>query len=180
MEQLNYRLFNLHKKALMSLLKSLLYRISLLPILMLIISCESSEICRDNTDTPLRLGFYDAEDGSISVYIDSITVFGIGREDSLIYDNAKSVTRIEVPLNPNKDTTEFVFVFPEYIDTLAVIHSSQSNLISVGCGFSSFFSIKDINYTNNEIVAIYKEFLEITNELNEHFKVYIDSDTADE
>lgn len=142
-----------------------------------LIACESSEICRDTTDTPLRMGFYDAEDGSISVFVDSITVFGIGREDSLIYDNAKIVTRIEVPLNPNKDTTEFVLIFPEHIDTLTVAYSSQSNLISVACGFSSFFTIKGISHSNNEIVGIYKEFVEVTNELNEHFKVYIDIDT---
>lgn len=139
----------------------------------ILISCESSEICRDNTETPLRIGFYNSEDSSQNAIIDSLTVYGIGREDTLIYDNARNVTRIELPLNISSDTTSFVFVFPENHDTLEVIYERAISLISIGCGFVTFYSLNKINYSDNEIKDIYKEFNNIRNDLNEHLKIFI-------
>ncbi len=176
MKKVNTRLFIAFFGRLMH--KMLLYSFFIISVFLAFVACESSDICRESTDTPLRIGFYSSDDGAEMVIIDSITVFGIGREDTLIYNNARNVSRVEVPLNVSKDTTSIGFLLRETIDTLTVIYNREINLISIGCGFVSFFDIEDISYTTNEFNSIYIENNSVRNDINEHFKIYIsDTDT---
>ncbi|MBS4013739.1 MAG: hypothetical protein KGZ97_08265 [Bacteroidetes bacterium] len=142
-------------------------------------SCDSSEICRENTETPLRVGFYNKDDFSATAIVDSITVYGLGREDSLIYDNAKNVTRVELPLNNAKDTTSFVLIFPQNQDTITIIYSRKITLLSVGCGFTTFYTLSKAQSTKNEIFNSDIQNSNVINDLNEHIKVYITVPTPD-
>ncbi len=142
-------------------------------------SCDSSEICRENTETPLRIGFYNKDDFSATAVVDSITVYGLGREDSIIYDNAKNVTRVELPLSNSKDTTSFVLVFPQNQDTITIIYSRKITLLSVGCGFTTFYTLSETQSTENEIFNSAIQNSNVINDLNEHIKVYITVITPD-
>jgi hypothetical protein len=148
-------------------------------IFMFVSSCDSSDICRENTDVPLRIGFYDINDNSVTTVIDSVSVFGLGREDSLIYDNARSVSRLELPLDSSKDTTIFIFKFPLNQDTITIINTRKITLISVGCGFATFYKVNEVYFSKNVIEEIFIQNADIRNDLNEHFKIFFPVDSID-
>ncbi len=152
----------------------------MLAVALILLSCESSEICRENTETPIRMGFYNEDEDTEVATIDSLSVFGVGREDSLIYNNAKNVSSVELPLNITEDTTAFVFVFPGNNDTITISYERNVTLISLGCGFVTFFDINEIDFTKNEIVNIFIENEKIRNDLNEHLKIFVPVAPVDE
>jgi hypothetical protein len=145
------------------------------------IGCLNEDICEDVATLPVRIGFYmvdTAATTSPKMAIDSITVFGLGN-DSIIYNNQKNVAQIEVPLNSNIDSCAFVIRFPglddfdtDPYDTLWFIYERQPNLISMDCGFVTFYQIERINFTGNRIDSIHIEDSNIRNELNEHIKLF--------
>ena len=142
--------------------------------------CQNDVVCEEVTGTSLRMGFYNltADGQSVSTAIDSLTIFGLNRPEDRIYDNQTSVARIELPLNPSSDTTAFVFMFPEASDTLWIEYSRIPHLISVECGFTMFFDIKSITYTNHHIITGEININLVSNALDENIKLVI-SDTAD-
>ncbi|MEE4176250.1 MAG: DUF6452 family protein [Bacteroides sp.] len=145
-------------------------------------SCQSDELCEEATSNPLRLGFYlpTVIDGAPTAYtVDSLTVYGAGRADSLIYDNTKSVRSIEVPLNPASTNTGFVFIFPENItDTLWVEYTHSLNFVSAECGFTMFYDILEVSHTNYRISTVQLSQNLLNHSLEEHIKIllYPDAD----
>jgi hypothetical protein len=140
-------------------------------------SCQNNEVCEDAAANPLRIGFYlpIITNGNPTAYtVDSLTVYGVGRPDSLIYDNRKSVRSIEVPLNPTTDRTGFVFIFPENItDTLWVEYEPELNFISAECGFAMFFDIEQVSHTTKRISTFQINQYLVTNSLEEHIKILL-------
>ncbi len=151
--------------------QKLRYLISILCIL--VTSCLNQEVCEDLTSVPVRIGFYRTQQDNVSVAhtIDSLTVYGLGK-DSLIYDNQKKVGRIELPLNSASDSSAFVLVFPEISDTLWFYYERKPNLTSLECGFVTFYELENITYTDYLINAVETNNPSITNNLDEHIKIY--------
>jgi hypothetical protein len=145
------------------------------------LSCLNEDICEDVAALPLRIGFYridTAATTSPKMMVDSITVFGLGN-DSIIYNNIYNVAQIEVPLNSKTDSCAFVIRLPDLsdaetssYDTLWFIYQRQPNLISMDCGFVTFYELERINFTKNRIDSIHIEDSNIRNNLNEHIKVF--------
>ena len=142
------------------------------------VSCLTEEVCED-IDVMIRIGFYednpDNEEPS-PVFIDSLTVYGLG-VDSLIYNNAFNVGQIELPLASHQDSCAFVFRFPGnernlVYDTLWFHYTRSPKLISMECGFVTFFHLKDITYSTNQTSTIEIEDPDITNDFNEHVKIF--------
>ncbi len=142
-----------------------------------LVSCQDDELCEESTASRLRMGFYlpVVTSGNPTPYtVDSLTVYGVGRPDSLIYDNRKNVRSIEVPLNPTANRTGFVFFFPENItDTLWVDYQTELNFISAECGFAMFFDIEQVGHTNNRISFFQINQNLVTNSLEEHIKILL-------
>ncbi len=137
-------------------------------------ACVDDEICEEATANPLRIGFYaPGELEPVQRPIDSLTVFGVGRPDSMIYDNAYSVFLAELPLNPNRDTTAFVLEFPLQTDTLMVVYQRELNLISVECGFAMFFELEGIQNTENFITSTTISISEVINTFDEHIQILV-------
>jgi hypothetical protein len=162
--------------------KSRIIATGLLSLLLSIVfsSCLPIEGCEDAATNPLRIGFYRtaaATGRSTAIAIDSLTVFGVNRPDSLLYNNRKNVRTIEVPLNPASDSTRFVLVFPgNVIDTLLVMHLRQPILISADCGFTMYYDINQVKHSlrfiqSNQIIQPL-----VKNTLEEHLRIFITSD----
>ncbi len=140
---------------------------------LLVASCIQDELCEDITDNPLRIGFYTFEDGqNTPISVDSITVFGLEHEDFL-YNNQYNVGRIEVPLNMSVDSCVFVLVFPESTDTLKLLYERNLSLVSVECGFVTFYDIFDVQTTNNSIQSYSIEENNVTNTNEEHLHIIL-------
>jgi hypothetical protein len=56
--------------------------------------------------------------------------------------------QILLPLDPHHDFSRFVLHVNEQTDTLRVIHTTESYLISYTCGFGSLFTLDNVSYSN--------------------------------
>ena len=144
-------------------------------------SCTNQDVCEDAASIPVRVGFYQTDPESeepLSYAIDSVSVSGINN-DSLIYDNALNVGRVEMPLDPSRDSCGFVIVFPPVEnldlplrDTLWFFYERKPNLISTECGFVNFYEIDELKYTTHRIDTMEIENTSVTNGLDEHIKAF--------
>ncbi len=150
----------------------------LFPLLMLATlffsACQDDEVCEEVTANPLRIAFYlSGQEDETRAPVDSLTVYATGRPDDRIYDRESGVSLIEVPLNPNDNTSEFVLSFEHTNDTITLDYRHDVHLISVECGFTMFYDITDVRYSANQLVSLSITNNRVTNTFDEHIQVFI-------
>lgn len=152
-------------------------RISLLYITgfcLLFFSCESEESCEQSTVSALNAGFYSIQDSiPESTTVDNFTIYGIGSEDSLIYDQASSVGSFILPLSPSCDTTGFVFTLGAATDTVTFLYSRELHMLSMECGFVTYYYIERIDNTSNTIDSISVVNKKVTTGDDENIQIYL-------
>ena len=152
-------------------------RIGLLYIMgfcLMFFSCESDESCEQSTASVLNAGFYTIVDSIPKLKkINDFTVYGISREDSLIYDQASSVGSFDLPLSPNCDTTGFVFTMGTETDTIIFLYSRELHLLSMECGFTTFYYIEKINNTTNTIDSVSVINKKVTTGDDENIQIFL-------
>jgi len=152
-------------------------------------ACINEEVCEDIATVPIRIGFFETEEETSSdepapITLDSLTVFGLGN-DSLIYNNRFSVSQIELPLDSQRDSCAFIFVFPQdpslslQHDTIWFYYQRKPTLISMECGFSTFYELKEVASSQNKIDSLSLDNVNIRNTLDEHIKIFPDNSAAD-
>ena len=117
----------------------------------ILLSC-SSEGCYEDTEADLIINLLETDAETISE-IDSITIFGIGPEDSLLYKDA-SLKTVNLPLYAAEDYTDFAVINGLISDTIRVWYSSSLTFISKGCGYIYLHSIESIEYTTHRIDTV--------------------------
>ncbi len=143
-------------------------------LMLLLFSCGDDQVCEDVTANDLRIGFYETgEGGQAWTVIDSLREGSPDRPDEDIFEKIYSVSSLELPLNPSEDTSRFLLDFFTHTDTMTVSYRREKQLISVECGFTMFFEITGVSHTSNRITSISIPVDYVTNNLDEHFKVYI-------
>ncbi len=141
---------------------------------LLFFSCESEESCEQSTVSALNAGFYTIVDSlPESTKIDNFTVYGIGRADSLIYDQASSVGNFILPLSPSCDTTGFVFTLGAETDTVIFLYSRELHLLSMECGFVTYYYIEKIDNTSNTIDSVIVVNEKVTTGNDENIQIYL-------
>ena len=68
-----------------------------------------------------------------AITMDSVWVKGLGN-DSVLYNNTKTVTSISLPLHKLQDTSRFVIRFNNVYDTLTIVHTNIQKYLSLECG----------------------------------------------
>ncbi len=137
-------------------------------------SCESEKKCELSTVSILNAGFYSVPDSiPEAVFVDDLTIYGIGREDSLIYDQASSVGSFVLPLSPSCDTTGFVFTLGADTDTIIFLYSRELHLLSMECGFTTYYYIERIDNTSNVIDSISVVNEKVTTGDDENIQIYL-------
>ena len=71
---------------------------------------------------------------------DSITVQGI-RNDSILYDNSKSVSQLELPLRDDTTVTAFALRWHGMEDILYIKHDNTLRFVSMACGCVIYHTI---------------------------------------
>lgn len=110
-------------------------------------SCATQEVCDDDNSSYLVARFKTLVDETIQdTILNDMSIYGIrdGKEDSLIY-NSISMSKAELPLDPNKDFSHFVMSNGISSDTLLLTHSSEVYLINYTCGFAARFKLADFS-----------------------------------
>ncbi len=150
----------------------------ILIFLIMLQSCQE-DLCEDVAYNPLRIGFYITENfEDQSVIVENISVKGLNQSE-FIYDNEQA-GMIELPLDVSRDECGFELVFYNEIrDTIKIEYSRNLTIISVECGFATFFEITDIYITNNLIESYSIKEYNITDTNEEHISFYLLNDAAD-
>lgn len=144
--------------------------------------CGAEADCEQGMVNRVRMAFWTrsiATGRLQQVQVDSITVFGINAQDTLIYDNRRRLRSIELPLEPLADSTGFVLQFPgNQKDTIWIKHGHQFHLLSPECGFTVFFNITGVSHTTRTIshFSIIQPF--VSNTLEEHISLVINPFTG--
>ncbi len=149
-----------------------LYFLSLYFILSVfsIVSC-TPESCQEETEILAGATFYKTGTGKISAP-DTLTLLGIGNEDSLLYDKRIKISVIYIPLNMNKDTCRFALTINKESDTLTFIYSTYPHLISKECGYAFFHYLYECRFTKNILDTIIIRNPVVTNKNEENIRIF--------
>ncbi len=148
----------------------------ILLLLFFAMACVEDEVCEEVTANPLRMGFYLFQNGQdeTGAVIDSLSLYGLGRQDSLIYNNRRGVSRVEVPLDPSADACGFVLVFPAgTTDTLFIHYDREPHLVSVECGFIMHYVIRELSFSQSVIQQVVVHDDQVIKNPDEHLKIYL-------
>jgi hypothetical protein len=114
-----------------------------------LISCQPQDICDDFTQSELTVVFKKVDSDPVAdTTFSGVYLFGIneGNDLSLLYDSVDA-SRIVLPLDPGHRVSRFVFSIYEQSDTLEILHSNEHYLISYSCGFSTRFTLEQVDHS---------------------------------
>lgn len=160
-------------KNILKLLKLFLFLIILLS------SCQTNKECDTSTESLVKINFYIMNDGNEqAVIVQNISVYGLGREDSLLYDHVDT-SYVLLPLSSVSDTSGFVLAIDAYKDTISFTYETKTYLESIECGFISNFDIDTVKYTPNIIDTLVLIENKVTIENENHVKIYFKQPSTD-
>ena len=137
------------------------------------LSCNINRPCDEQVRFPVNTGFYYIiDEEAIDTILEDITVFGIGREDSLLYDQ-DTTNFISFRPSPYVDITEIVIVYGPLYDTLTFNYSRELRMISPECGFAFLFDIKELNNTSNFIDSVSLIDPKLEGIETEHLQIFV-------
>ena len=151
--------------------KRLIYHIFIFSGFFLYLNSCTPESCIEETNAYLKATFYSFDTRKI-VPPDKLTIYGIGRDTSKIYDNDAKVQPAMIPLNPSSDTSTFIIEINSVSDTLKLIYTSFPHLISKECGYTFYHKLDTLFTTNNAIDSIYTGKKDITTINEENIRIY--------
>lgn len=115
-------------------------------------SC-TPESCFEETIAKIKAPFYLSSTQKIKAP-DNLTVSGLNTDAGPVYENSKSVTRAELPLNPQAAMSSFAVIINGISDTLMLQYSSFPHLVSKECGYTFYFKLESVAHTNNNIDSV--------------------------
>lgn len=127
--------------------------IAVLLILLYFAAC-TPESCLEETESFLEASFYSYATGGI-LAPDSLTLYGTGRDTSMIYSSLAAVKIASIPLNPAETTSSFVIMINGVEDTLVFSHFSYPHLISRECGYTFYHNLDSMSFTKNAIDSVW-------------------------
>lgn len=143
-------------------------------IALLFSACEESA-CDTSTRTAVQINFFTRTTDSIPrdtvLTLDIEGIYGIGREDSVLFDGA-SVSQVTLPLPLEGDSCQFVLEMPTQTDTLTLTFDRQLRYISKGCGFVTWFTINEATATGNAIRSLNLVEPSVNTSNEENIKLY--------
>lgn len=136
-------------------------------------SCQADNECETSAISHAKLDFYIIEDDKEkAVGVEGISIYGLGREDSLIYE-IDTISYALLQLSPAADTVGFVFDYGSFSDTISFLYKTNKHFESIECGFIANFDIDTVKYSENAIDSVALIDNTITSEdEQEHVKIF--------
>lgn len=149
---------NFNRRALLPLFVPALLMVAIVATLPLLTGCNTVG-CTDNRSAIPLAGFYDSEGKEI--YIDSITIGGIGAPgDSLLLD-CQRAGAVYLPLRQTKESASFFVAYrqqaldyPELVDTITFNYRSIPYFASEECGALLEYRITRVSHTCHLIDSV--------------------------
>lgn len=139
-----------------------------LSLLSFLVACEPDTVCRQESNVVAGVSLQGVTTDSLGQVVswtsaDSITIQGV-MNDSVLYDNSKSVGTVYLPLRPTQTITQYLFTFHAQTDTLYIQHTNDQRYISMACGCFIFHTIDSVWTSSEQIDA------QIVNSTVENYK----------
>ncbi len=146
-------------------------------IAVLFIICLLAASCREECGFVPRVqavvNFYSVINGTgLHSPVDSLSVRGLGREDSLLYAGANNIRTIFLPINGDAAESGFIIDFDRGTDTLWFSYDVVPLFLSPECGFIFNFDLLDIRHTMNVIDSVVIVTREITTFDETNIRIY--------
>jgi len=129
---------------------------SLLMSLLALSSCIKDETCL-SSNSLLITDFYTVNQNSeiVKYKMDSMSMYIIGREDSILYDNVKNIGSFNIPMADTLQQLKILLTLNNVQDTIWVDYRPYEVFRSINCGVVNRFEIKNVDYSINSIWQIY-------------------------
>lgn len=139
--------------------------------LFLMSGCSESD-CSLGGRPAARFNFIDSKKHTLVSLFDSLTVTTLGT-DSILLNKVKAINHITLPLNYVEKETTFILKYNRFVyDTLWVEHENYPHFISMDCGISMFYHLKNVKYTTNLIDSIALRNPDIDDNEKENFQIF--------
>lgn len=143
----------------------------ILTVALMMLSCR--EECLYKPRSMAGVNFHSVENGSDRhVPVDTLSVYGIGREDSLLYSRRNNIRTISLPLNGNAEESGFVFTFNGKTDTIWFRYKVIPLFISIECGFVLNFDLLETRHTANIVDSVTIVIKEVTSFDDTNIRIY--------
>jgi len=143
----------------------------LLGIITSLSSCDENSCFVE--DPKLRIEFFAVFNNAIKdTLVTGLSVKGIGM-DSLLYDSAVNIQRIELPLSPAHDSASFSLQIGNTLDILTVYYDKEPHQISLECGYNFFYTITRGTSTLNNFDSVLIINPAINEDFNENIQIFL-------
>lgn len=145
----------------------------LAPVILLLLLIQGSctpGSCFEETNAFVKATFYRT-DTSVKMTPDSISLWGSGRDTSLIYKKSK-VNPALIPLDASTGQCCLVLRINGINDTICFTYTTSVHMISKECGYTFYHTIDAPVFTKNTIDTITVTKNSITTLSEENIRIY--------
>lgn len=135
-----------------------------------IVSC-TQEACFEETNAYLKASLYLYSTQLIKAP-DSLTLYGIGRDTSKIYNKSTSIRVVQIPLNSSSGNCGFVLKINGVNDTISFLYTSYPHLLSQECGYTYYHDLESFTTTMNIIDSVSFSLKSVTTLNGENIRIY--------
>lgn len=137
----------------------------------LVTACNGDDMLLSYQHT-VQIGIYSTHTHADTV-LTQVQIYGIGREDSLLYDEP-SLSAAFLNLNLKRDTTEYIFRTQTLQDNLFFRYRKSLEPVSGSGGLTINLRIDSVGYTNTFIDSVAIVHPEVNyNESLENVKIFV-------
>jgi hypothetical protein len=112
--------------------------------------CLTEPDCFDTSTNYVSFGFYDTEDETVNVLVDSIAIDGI--DGYLIPED--SLDLFQLPVDPAMSEAHITFYIDNEIETIELVYGLENQVVSEDCGALSYLVNLQLGETTFEEVTI--------------------------
>ncbi len=146
--------------------------LSLLFIACAIVGCNNTDDMLLSYQHTVQVGLYSRSTHNDTILTD-VQVYGIGREDTLLYD-VESVTALFLNLNMNADSTKYVFRTQTLQDELFFSYSKRLTPVSGSGGITMELTLDSVGHTSVFIDSVAITYADINyNESIENVQIFV-------
>lgn len=127
--------------------------------------------CFEETNAYVKATFY-LSSKSKAVAPDSVTLYGAGRDTSLIYRKKTALSQALMPLDASTDGSTLVIRINGVNDTISFSYTTSSHLISKECGYTFYHMIEPPAFTTHIIDTVTVVKNTITTLSEENIRIY--------
>ena len=136
-------------------------------------SCIKNETCL-SANNLLKTDIYTLNENSeiVKYNIDSLTLYIIGREDTILYDNVKNIGSFNIPMADTLQQLQLLLTLNDIQDTIWLEYRPFEVFRSTNCGVINRYEINNVSYTKNGIWQIYMNNNQIDESKNTNFFLF--------